>query len=62
MLTPEEHQVITNAWRNAIGYSNSNNAINTLTVTIDDIWNAAQDIYANYPELIEAARITLFGK
>ena len=62
VLTPEEHQVITNAWRNAIGYSNSNNAINTLTVTIDDIWNAAQDIYANYPELIEAARITLFGK
>ena len=27
--------------------------------SIDDIWNAAQDIYANYPALLEAARKTL---
>jgi hypothetical protein len=61
-LTPEIHQGFTNAWRDAIGYISDKNTVNTITATVDDIWNAAQDIYANYPELLEAARITLFGK
>lgn len=59
-LTPEEHQQFTNAWRNAIGYSNSNNALNTLTASKEQIWQAAQDIYAKHPELLEAARKTIF--
>ena len=60
-LTPQEHQVFTNARRNAIGYNNSNNLINTATATIDDIWTAAQNIYARYPALLDAAKNTLFG-
>ena len=60
-VTPEEHQVLTNAWRDLIGYSNSTNPLNTTTANIQDIWNAAQDIYQNYPALLEAAWRTLFG-
>lgn len=60
-LTPEEHQVFTNMWRAYIGYNGSNAAITTANATIDDIWFAAQQIYANHPELLEAARQTLFG-
>jgi hypothetical protein len=60
-LTPEEHQAFTNAWRNAIGYLNSSNPLNTLTATPQDIWIKAQEIYAKYPELLEAARQTIFG-
>ncbi|MCB0202168.1 MAG: hypothetical protein KDI03_19035 [Anaerolineae bacterium] len=56
VLTPEEHQVFTNAWRTLIGYSNSGNPLNTLTATPQDIWLAAQEIYANYPALLEAVR------
>jgi hypothetical protein len=61
-LTPEEHQVFTNLWRAEIGYSNSGQAITTLNATKEQIWAAAQKIYAQYPELLEAARLTLFGK
>jgi RHS repeat-associated protein len=60
-LTPEEHQALTNAWRALIGYSNSSNPLNTLTATRQDIWLAAQEIYASYPALLEAARQQLFG-
>jgi RHS repeat-associated protein len=60
-LTPEEHQAFTNTWRNAIGYFNSSNPLNTLTATPQDIWIKAQEIYAKYPELLEAARQTIFG-
>jgi hypothetical protein len=60
-LTPEEHQAFTNAWRNLIPYSNSGQALNTTTATREQIWWAAQQIYAKYPELLEAARQTLFG-
>jgi hypothetical protein len=58
-VTPEEHQVFTNAWRNAIGYINSNNPLNTGTATIDDLWRVAQDVYGKYPALLDAARKTL---
>jgi len=61
-VTPEEHQAFTNAWRSAIGYINSGNPINTGTVTIDRLWLEAQDIYSQYPALLEAARQTIFGQ
>ncbi len=61
-LTPEEHQVFTNAWRQAIGYIGDKNPITTANATREQIWAAAQEIYAKYPELLEAARQTLFGK
>jgi RHS repeat-associated protein len=60
-LTPQEHQAFTNAWRALIGYSNSSNPLNTVTASAQDIWNAAQAIYAQYPGLLEAARLTIFG-
>jgi RHS repeat-associated protein len=60
-VTPEEHQLFTNQWRNAIGYINSTNTINTITATVDDIWLAAQVIYADHPALLDAARIIIFG-
>jgi RHS repeat-associated protein len=61
-LTPEEHQIFTNMWRAEIGYSNSTQAITTLNATAEQIWAAAQRIYAQYPELLEAARLTIFGE
>ncbi len=61
-LTPEEHQVFTNAWRKAIGYIGDRNPITTANATKEQIWAAAQRIYRDYPELLEAVRLTLFGK
>ncbi len=61
-VTPQEHQVFANQWRSAIGYINSNNPINTVTATTNDIWTAAQRIYANYPALLDAAKKTIFGE
>lgn len=52
-VTPTQHQAFTNAWRQAIPYKSS--------YDINKIWNAAQSIYSNNAELLEAARITLFG-
>ena len=60
-VTPQEHQAFTNNWRNAIGYINSSNPINTATATANNMWTAAQDIYAKYPALLDAARQTIFG-
>jgi RHS repeat-associated protein len=60
-VTPEEHQVFTNAWRSAIGYINTGNPMNTGTVTSEYIWLVAQDIYSKYPALLEAANQTIFG-
>jgi hypothetical protein len=60
-LTRSEHQLFTNAWRRLIPYSNSRAEVNTLTATADDIWAAAQTIYADFPALLEAARVTIFG-
>jgi RHS repeat-associated protein len=59
-VTQEEHQIFINAWRKAIGYIDSKNPLNTSTATLDDIWLAAQDIYAKYTALLEAARKTIF--
>ena len=57
-LTPEQHQVFTNAWRAEFAYGKTNyNAL-----TIDEVWEAAQRIYRDYPELLSAAEETIFGK
>jgi len=53
--------MFTNAWRSAIGYSNSTNPVNTITADAQAIWSAAQVIYEEYPLLLEAARIIIFG-
>ena len=50
-LTHDEHAVFTRQWREAIKYGSDYN--------INDVRNAAKDIYANYPALLEAARKTL---
>ena len=42
-----------NAWRQAIAYGSK--------YTVPMIWAAAQEIYANNPELLEWARITILG-
>lgn len=61
-LTLEEHRMFTNAWRQAIGYIGDRNPTTTANATLQDIWLAAQRIYADYPELLEAVRQILFGK
>jgi hypothetical protein len=55
-VTPAEHQKFTNAWREIFKYGT-----NYSELEIEDIWKAAQTIYKDYPELLEAARKTLFG-
>jgi RHS repeat-associated protein len=60
-LSPAQHQGFTNAWRQAIGYRNSLNPINTDAAMWDDVWNAAQRIYAQYPELWELVQQDLLS-
>ena len=60
-LTPQEHQAFTNAWRNAIGYDNMKSVLTTSSATLDDVWRAAQSVYRQYPELLDAVR-QLLGK
>jgi hypothetical protein len=61
-MSPKAHQQFTNAWREAIGYSNSNSAITTLSATKEQIWTAAQNIYNDFPDMLDAARRTIFGE
>ena len=58
-LTQKEHLTLTKAWRDAIGYSSDGKELTTLTATTEDIWKAAQKIYANYPELLAAVKKSL---
>ncbi len=55
-LTPQEHQIFTNLWQSYIGRGGDYTLL-----SIDDIWFAAQQVYAGHPDLLEAARQTLFG-
>lgn len=57
VVTSDEHQEFTNMWREAFAYG-----IDYSTVTVEQIWVKAQEIYANYPELLQAAKETLFGR
>ncbi len=56
-LTPEEHQMFTNAWRSLIPYGTDYTEL-----TAEQIWSFAQQVYANYPVLLEAAKQTIFGQ
>jgi len=50
-VTKAEHQAFTNAWRKLLPYGKK--------YTTKQIWNAAQQVYKNYPALLEAAKKAL---
>ena len=50
-LDSVDHRMFTNAWRKELQYGKE--------YSTDEIWEAAQKIYADYPKLLEAARKTL---
>jgi hypothetical protein len=50
-LTKAEHQAFTNAWRSLLPYGKS--------YTVNQVWAAAQKVYAKYPELLAAAKKAL---
>lgn len=52
-LDPAQHRKFTNAWRKQIPYGK-------VEVGINEIWEAAQKIYADNPSLLEAARKTIW--
>lgn len=54
-LDHDTHKGFTKAWREILPYGKSHNW------TVDDIWSAAQDIYRDCPELLEAARKNIWG-
>ncbi len=62
VLTAEEHQRFTNAWRSAIGYLGDLNQVTTANATKDQVWAAAQWVYAEHPELLEVVYQTIYGK
>jgi hypothetical protein len=49
-VTQAEHQAFTNAWRQAIPYG----AQGTGRATQEQVMQAARDIYANYPAILNA--------
>ena len=60
VLTPDEHIKFSAAWRNVIGYNRQTMELLTRNASREDIWEAAQRIYQDYPELLDAAYRTLF--
>jgi RHS repeat-associated protein len=52
-LDKADHRVFTKLWRDALPYGKK--------YTVDQIWQAAQDVYKNYPILLDAAKRTIFG-
>ncbi|MCP4128061.1 MAG: hypothetical protein GY753_13495, partial [Gammaproteobacteria bacterium] len=60
VLTHDEHVKFTNAWRSEIGYNNQKMDLLTDNAERDDIWEAAQRIYKDYPELLEASYEVLY--
>ncbi len=59
VVTPTQHQVITNQWRTVIGYVNSHAPVTTVTATYQDIYSAVEKVYRDYPELLRQSRIFL---
>jgi RHS repeat-associated protein len=51
VLTEAQHQVLTNRWRERISYGSK--------ATLDEIWEAAQYVYRDHPELLDAVRKSL---
>jgi hypothetical protein len=56
VLTEAEHDRFTQAWLDEIGRRNMKVTPNTTTATIDDIWEAAKNVYEEYPVLQEYCR------
>ncbi|WP_281987636.1 hypothetical protein [Aquimarina aggregata] len=56
VLTVEEHQAFTKAWRKAIGYGNTPGTTGFFTSNAprEVIEAVARDIYKNYPEILKA--------
>ena len=54
VLTKEEHQAFTNAWRKAIPYDNSKSNLTSSSAKAEDVIKAAKEIYSNYPEILKA--------
>jgi len=50
-LTKSEHKAFTNHWRQLLPYGKS--------YTVNQVWAAAQKVYAKYPELLAAAKKAL---
>ena len=55
-LTKDEHQIFTNAWRTYYPYG-----MDYSILTKEDLWQTAQKIYQDYPELLDASKTILFG-
>jgi hypothetical protein len=58
-LTPQEHEIFTQLWRQQIGYDNQLRALTTSNATPADIWNAAQVVYADHPVLLDSVKFFL---
>jgi hypothetical protein len=52
-LTPAEHQIFTNRWREAIGYIGSKNPLTTATAKPEHIRAMARKIYEDYPQILK---------
>jgi len=50
-VTKAEHQAFTNHWRKLLPYGQKH--------TLQEVWNAAQQVYADFPVLLDAAREAL---
>lgn len=55
-LDKKTHRMITNEWRKVVPYGTNYNKLGP-----DGIWAAAQKVYKDYPNLLEAARKTIYG-
>jgi len=56
-LSKAEHQIYTNAWRAAFPYGQQVYG----DIAKSELWKVAQKIYENFPELMEAAKQTIFN-
>ncbi len=60
-LAKGDHQSYTNLWREAIGYNGDNALKVTGDANWDDIWDAAQKIYGDDPDLLSQINEWLLG-
>jgi RHS repeat-associated protein len=58
VVTRQEHNIFTTAWRNEIGLSNwANSTVRTTNATRQIVENAARKIYKDYPEILKALKL-----
>lgn len=55
-VTTKEHQNFTNAWRKIFAYGKTDYR----NLSKQEIWEAAQKVYTDYPDLLDAAKEILF--